>query len=462
MPIFDKVLIANRGEVAARIARTCRRLGMKTVAVASEVDVDGYHSRCADEVVAVGPARVSDSYLNIEAIVAAAAQSGAAAVHPGYGLLSEDAGFAAAVRAAGLVFVGPSENALEQLGDKIRARGLARAQGLVPPPGTSEPLTDDLAKVASDADDIGYPLLIKAAAGGGGIGMQLVEAKDELEKALATCRARAQAAFGDSRVYMEKYLRRPRHIEIQIAADSQGRVVALGDRECSVQRRHQKVIEEAPAAAKFMTARKRQEVYRHACDLIASVGYVGVATVEFIADATVEDPELYFLEVNARLQVEHPVTELVTGLDLVELQLRVAAGEALPAAVTAGPVVQRGYAVEARLYAEDPDKKFMPQPGTLERLSFPEGAGLRVDTGYEQGDSVTPYYDPLIAKVIVYGATRNEAIQRLREVLAKTEVSLVGAKGPRKTNLEFLLRVLGSQAFVSGDYDTHLVGDLLT
>ncbi len=459
MPIFDKVLIANRGEVAARVARTCRRLGISTVAVASEADAGAFHARSADEVIIIGPARVSDSYLNVGAVLAAVEQSGAQAVHPGYGLLSEDPKFAASVRGAGVTFVGPSEEALIQLGDKICARELAQRRGLQHAPGTAAPLGDDLQQVSEEAAKIGFPVLFKAAAGGGGIGMQLVEQPDQVEKALATCRARAKAAFGDERVYLEKYLRRPRHIEVQVIADAHGNVRALGDRECSVQRRHQKVVEEAPAPAVFLVPEVRRRVFQHACELIASVGYTGVATVEFIADATAENPELYFLEVNARLQVEHPVTELTWGVDLVELQLRVAAGQRLLDDWFAGGT--RGHAVEARLYAEDPTKKFIPQPGTFERLSFPGTPGVRIDTGYEQGDSVTSHYDPLVAKVIAHGADRREAIERLRAALAATEISLVGAKGPRNTNLHFLQQVLASEVFAAGDYDTHLVDDLL-
>jgi acetyl-CoA carboxylase biotin carboxylase subunit/3-methylcrotonyl-CoA carboxylase alpha subunit len=457
--MFEKVLIANRGEIAVRIMRTCKALGMRTVAVFAEADAGAYHVRCADEAVAIGPSRVQDSYLSLGNLVEAIVSSGAQAVHPGYGLLSENAEFASAVRALGVTFVGPSESALHQLGDKVRARRLAKQRGLDPPPGTDDPLPpDDPAFAESEAQRIGFPLLVKAAAGGGGIGMQRVDTIAGLESAVSACRARSRAAFGDDRVYIERLLRRPRHIEVQVIADRAGNARALGDRECSVQRRHQKVIEEGPSPAALLTPATRAELWARAAELIRAVDYVGVATVEFITDASTDPAEVFFLEVNARLQVEHPVTELVTGLDLVEIQLRLAAGELL-APEWVWPE-HPGHAVELRLYAEDPARGFIPQPGRLERLDVPVLPGIRFDTGYETGDSVSQFYDPLIAKIIASGPDRATAVARLLAAISASRVELVGPKGPRVTNLDFARRVLTSEAFVTGDYDTHLIADL--
>lgn len=459
--MFRKVLIANRGEIAVRVARTCRELGVRTVAVHSEADANALHVRVADEAIAIGPSRVDQSYLNVEALVAAVRSSGADAVHPGYGLLSEDADFVRAIEALGVRFVGPSPRAMEALGDKIRARAVARSVGLTHPPGTPEPLQvsepDEIVRLARE---IGFPVLVKAAAGGGGIGMQRANSEAELLAAVTQSRARSQAAFGDDRVYLERLLLRPRHLEVQVVADAHGNVRALGDRECSAQRRHQKVVEEAPAPAAFLTAERRDVLYRQAESLLRSVDYVGVGTVEFIADASTVPVEIHFLEVNARLQVEHPVTELTTGLDLVELQLRVAAGEPLwPSWV---PSSDTCHAIEVRLYAEDPGRGFLPQPGSIERLHLPETEGFRVDAGYEQGDTVTSFYDPLVAKLIGSGGDRAEALSRLETGLSRCEVALVGPKGPRVTNFEFLRRLVASERFRSGDYDTHLIDDFFS
>ena len=455
--MFDKVLVANRGEIACRIFRTCERLGIPTVAVFSDADVLAPHVAQADEAIRIGPAKVGESYLNIDAILAAIADVGADAVHPGYGLLSERRAFADAVRAAGVTFIGPPSEALEAFGDKIIARRIARAAGVSPPPGSEEPIDPkDSARLAAEAARIGLPLLIKAAAGGGGIGMQIVRQPAELERAAQTCADRGAQAFGDGRIYLERYLDSPRHIEVQVFCDEHGHAVAFGERECSVQRRHQKIIEESPSPAGFFSgpsgAERRAKLHQSALAVVQSVGYRGAGTVEFVANAA---GELFFLEVNARLQVEHPVTELVTGLDLVELQLRVAAGEPLPPnALTATP---QGHAIEVRLYAEDPAKGFAPQPGTLQRCDLPSDLpGVRVDSGVMAGQEITPYYDPMLAKIAAHGSDRAQAIARLSAALEQCHVELVGPKGPRATNLAFLQKVLASAAFQSGEYDTSL------
>jgi acetyl/propionyl-CoA carboxylase alpha subunit len=460
--MFDKVLVANRGEIACRVMRTCKRLGVRTVAVYSDADAGAVHVLLADEAVRIGPAPVKDSYLDIDAVVAAARATGARAVHPGYGLLSEKSAFARAVIAAGLVFVGPPPEVLDALGDKMKARTVAKQAGVASVPGLEEPLPVDgaeaLEMARAAASGIGYPVVVKAVGGGGGIGMQTVENESQLERAMKTCSDRGRSAFGDPRVYIERYLASPKHIEIQALFDGQGNGVSLGERECSVQRRHQKIIEESPSPAPFFRGeagqKKRKELGEAALRVMRHAGYVGAGTCEFIAD---EQGNLYFLEVNARLQVEHPVTEMCTGLDLVELQLRVAAGESLPPELARNPPDPRGSAVEARVYAEDPTKSFAPQPGRLERLVWPEAsADLRIESGIKEGDAVTPYYDPLLAKVVAHGPTRDAAIRRLDEALAGTTLQLIGPKGPVRTNLEFLREVLATPAFQAGTHDTRL------
>ncbi len=454
--MFDKILIANRGEIACRIIRTCKRLGIRTVAVYSDADANAPHVRLADEAVRIGPAPVRESYLSIEAIVDAARSTGARAIHPGYGLLSEKEAFSRAVTDAGIVFIGPPPNALDAFGDKIKAREVAKSVGVQPPPGTNGPIsTEDIEAATREAERIGTPLLVKAAGGGGGIGMQIVEDLAKLPRALQACSDRGKSAFGDARVYLERYLHAPRHIEVQVLCDTHGNAVALGERECSVQRRHQKIIEESPSPAWFFQGKegeaKRQDLFDQALRVVRHVGYVGAGTVEFVASG---EGELYFLEVNARLQVEHCVTEMVTGIDLVEQQIRVAAGLALSPEILAP--TRTGHSIEARVYAEDPAKKFAPQPGRIDKLVWPEAAAdLRIETGVEQGSEVTPYYDPMIAKVVVHAATRQAAIARLDSALGQTTLVLVGAVGPAATNLEFLRKVLASEAFTEGKYDTH-------
>ncbi|MCC6216433.1 MAG: ATP-grasp domain-containing protein [Polyangiaceae bacterium] len=459
--MFDKVLIANRGEIAARILRTCRRLGIPTVAVYSDADAGAPHVRLADEAVRLGPAPVRESYLAVDALVRAIRETGAAAVHPGYGLLSEQRGFAEAVADAGAVFIGPPPAALERLGDKLSARALARGVGVEPPPGSEGPLDPaDADALRREAERVGYPVLLKAAGGGGGIGMQIVRDPAQLSVAARSCADRGRAAFGDERIYLERWVDRPRHIEVQVLCDAHGNAVALGERECSVQRRHQKVLEESPSPASMFHGpegeRRRHKLWDDALAVVRAAGYVNAGTVEFVADA---GGRLWFLEVNARLQVEHPVTECVTGLDLVEWQLRVAAGEALPAELLEPS--RSGHAVEVRLYAEDPAKGFVPQPGRVAALGWPAGEGVRVDAGVEAGSEITSFYDPMIAKLIAHGPDRATALERLRSALAETTLALEGPKGPRATNLAWLRELLEATEVIEGSYDTGIVERLV-
>jgi acetyl-CoA carboxylase biotin carboxylase subunit/3-methylcrotonyl-CoA carboxylase alpha subunit len=457
-PPFPSVLVANRGEIARRVMRTCKRLGVRTVAVYSEADRDAPHVSDAAEAILVGAGPAKDSYLNLEAVIDAVRKSGAAAVHPGYGFLSEKAAFARAVAAAGAVFVGPSPEALEAFGDKMKARHVAIAAGTAPVPGTDAPVAIETASEVAEAkriaDAIGYPILVKAVGGGGGIGMQVVPDAGQLERAMRSCADRGKAAFADGRIYLERRIERPRHIEVQVLCDGHGAAYALGERECSVQRRHQKIIEETPSPAAFFAgeggAAKRAALMDAALRVVRRAGYVGAGTCEFIADA---DGNLYFLEVNARLQVEHPITEMVTGLDLVELQLRVAAGDALPDLSGLEP---RGHAVEARVCAEDPSRGFLPRPGPIDELVWagapgePQTATLRVESGVRAGSKVTPFYDSMLAKVVAWGDTRAAAIAELDRALGATIL------GPCVTNLSFLRRVLADEAFAAGRYDTSL------
>jgi len=441
---FDKVLIANRGEIACRIIKTCRRLGIRSVAVYSDADAGARHVRLADEALHIGPAAARESYLVIERIIEAARSSGAQAIHPGYGFLSENQAFAKACAEAGIVFIGPPVAAIQAMGSKSEAKTLMGKAGVPLTPGYHGS-NQDAAFLHAQADQIGYPVLIKASAGGGGKGMRRVDASDEFEAALASCKREAASSFGDDRVLVEKYLLRPRHIEIQVFGDSQGNVVYLFERDCSVQRRHQKVLEEAPAPG--MTAERRTAMGQAACEAARAVGYVGAGTVEFIAG---QDGTFYFMEMNTRLQVEHPVTEMITGLDLVEWQLRVAAGEPLP--LRQEQLAIRGHAIEARIYAEDADKGFLPSTGRLLHLSPPpESAHVRVDTGVEQGDEITPYYDPMIAKLIVWDQSREQALQRMSGALAQYQV--VGVAN----NVEFLSRLVRCDSFASADLDTSLI-----
>ncbi|KYF77521.1 biotin carboxylase [Sorangium cellulosum] len=454
--MLKKILVANRGEIACRVLRTCKRLGIATVAVYSDADADAPHVAMADEAVRIGPPPVRDSYLVVHAIIEAARATGADGIHPGYGLLSENEAFAEAVLAAGITFIGPPPAVLRAFGDKILARDHARGASVFPPPGTGGPIDLVDAEAAQRAaQSIGFPLLVKAAGGGGGIGMQVVTEPGKLSRAITTCSDRSRAAFGDARVYMERYIERPRHIEVQVLCDGQGGAVALGERECSAQRRHQKIIEETPSPAAFFEGdvgeSRRKRLLDSAIRLVTSVGYVGAGTVEFVAS---ENGELFFLEVNARLQVEHCVTEMCTGLDLVEHQIRVASGEPLAPEVLGHTI--RGHALEARLCAEDPAKKFAPQPGRITALRWPAaGDDLRIETGVAEGLEVTPFYDPLLAKIVAHGPTRDDALARLDRALAETTIELAGPAGPAATNLAFLRQILADDDFRRGQYDTH-------
>jgi acetyl-CoA/propionyl-CoA carboxylase biotin carboxyl carrier protein len=443
--MFDTVLVANRGEIAVRITRTLRALGIRSVAVYSDADAGARHVREADDAIRLGPAAAAESYLNAERILAAARRAGAQAVHPGYGFLSENAAFARACAAAGLVFIGPPPAAVEAMGDKIAAKATVAAAGVPVVPGAGAPGLSD-AGLAAAVAGIGFPVLIKPSAGGGGKGMRLVSSARELPAALAGARREALAAFGDGTLLAERYISRPRHIEIQVMADGHGHVIHLGERECSLQRRHQKIIEEAPSP--LLDDRRRAAMGAAAVEAARSVGYVGAGTVEFIVPG--DSPEdFWFLEMNTRLQVEHPVTELVTGLDLVELQVRVAAGEPLP--VRQDQVRMTGHAVEARVYAEDPARGFLPTGGTVLALREPALPHVRVDSGLAEGMTVSSAYDPMLAKIIAHGPDRGTALRRLDGALARTAVLGV------TTNIGFLRALLTDPDVAAGRLDTGLV-----
>ena len=442
--MFNKILIANRGEIACRVIKTARRMGIGTVAVYSEADANARHVRLADEAVLLGPAAARESYLVADKIIDACKRTGAQAVHPGYGFLSENADFADALAANGIAFIGPPASAIRAMGSKSEAKKLMGKAAVPLTPGYHG---DDQtpALLHKEADAIGYPVLIKAAAGGGGKGMRLVEKTEEFLDSLASCKREAASSFGDEHVLIEKYITRPRHIEIQVFGDTQGNCVYLFERDCSVQRRHQKVLEEAPAPG--MTLERRRQMGEAAVAAAKAVGYVGAGTVEFIAN---QDGSFYFMEMNTRLQVEHPVTEMITGQDLVEWQLRVAAGQPLPLAQEQLQI--RGHAIEARIYAEDASKGFLPSTGHLIRLAPPaETLNVRVDTGVEEGDEITPFYDPMIAKLIVWDETRDGALARMRKALADYQVAGV------TTNIDFLSRLVACPAFAGADLDTGLI-----
>jgi 3-methylcrotonyl-CoA carboxylase alpha subunit len=441
--VFGKLLIANRGEIACRIMRTARRLGIATVAVYSEADRDALHVRSADEAVAIGPAPARASYLNIDAIIDAARASGAEAVHPGYGFLSENPDFAEVCAAAGIVFVGPPAAAIRAMGSKAAAKALMARHGLPLVPGYHGDQQQP-ARLFDEATRLGFPVLIKASAGGGGRGMRVVEKAEAFLPALESARREATSAFGDDRVLLERYLARPRHIEVQVFADSHGNFVHLFERDCSIQRRYQKVVEEAPAPG--LDAEQRREMGQAAITAARAVGYVGAGTVEFITEG---EDAFYFMEMNTRLQVEHSVTEAVTGQDLVEWQLRVAAGEPLPLAQQ--ELACHGHAIEARLYAEDPERNFLPQTGVLHGLRLAPADLARVDAGVAEGDAVTPHYDPMLAKIIVHGDDRAAALRRLRRALAATAVLGV------TTNLGFLARLAAHLKFAAAALDTGFI-----
>jgi len=453
--MFTKILIANRGEIACRVAATARRMGIKTVAVYSEADANAKHVAVCDEAVLIGPAAAKESYLCGDKIIAVAKASGAQAIHPGYGFLSENAEFADACAAAGLVFIGPPASAMRAMGSKSAAKQLMEKANVPLVPGYHGE-QQDAEFLHDEADRIGYPVLLKASAGGGGKGMRVVENSAQFKDALASCKREAISSFGDDKVLAEKYLQRPRHIEIQVFADTLGNCIYLFERDCSVQRRHQKVLEEAPAPG--MSAERRAAMGEAAVAAARAVGYVGAGTVEFIAN---QDGTFYFMEMNTRLQVEHPVTEMITGTDLVEWQLRVAAGEPLPK--QQHELAINGHAIEARIYAENPEKGFLPSIGTLRHLGTPDAvsfelggvaaapAAVRIDSGVREGDAISPFYDPMIAKLIVWGADRKQALARMAQALAQYQI--VGLA----TNIAFLKRLVEGQAFATADLDTGLI-----
>jgi acetyl-CoA carboxylase, biotin carboxylase subunit len=444
--MLESVLVANRGEIARRVIRTARRLGVRSVAVYSEADAGLPFVAEADEGVLIGPPPPAASYLNVAAVLAAASATGAQAIHPGYGFLSENAAFAASVLEAGLTWVGPPPAAIDQMGDKINARNLMEQAGVPVSAGTHEPVADVAGALAA-AELIGYPVMIKAAAGGGGIGMSAAADPDQLAAGFETARSRAERFFGSPAILLERYVQRARHVEVQILGLADGRMLALGERDCSVQRRHQKVAEETPSPG--VSPQLRERMLAAAVQAGLTVGYRGAGTVEFLVD--VDTGDFVFLEMNTRLQVEHPVTELVTGIDLVEQQFLIADGQDV--SFVPDEVAPSGHALELRIYAED-SKRFLPSPGTIAEWTEPSGPGVRVDAGYVAGNTVTPFYDPLLAKLCVHGASRAEALERATAALAEFTVSGL------RTNLEFHAELLASAEFSSGDYDTGVVGRL--
>ena len=441
--MFQKVLIANRGEIALRVIRACHELGVQTVAVYSEADRESLHVRFADEDVCIGPAAASESYLNIPRIIAAAEVTGAEAIHPGYGFLAENAEFSEICTRSGITFIGPTPQQIRSMGDKATARKTMMEVGVPTVPG-SEGVVSDPAEAKKVARQIGFPIMIKASAGGGGKGMRIAPDEASFAKFLMAAQNEAQAAFGDPGVYLERLIQRPRHVEFQVFGDQHGRVVHLGERDCSIQRRHQKLVEEAPSPA--LTPALREEMGDAAVKAAKAIDYVGAGTVEFLLD---QDGSYYFIEMNTRIQVEHPVTEVCTGLDLVKEQIRVAAG--LPLSFPEGPVKHRGHAIEFRINAEDPARNFAPAPGTVTTFHAPGGPGVRMDTHLYTGYKVPPFYDSLLAKLIVSGNTREEAILRARNALASFVIEGV------PTTIPFLAEVARDDHFVRGDVDTHFI-----
>ncbi|GAB4257705.1 MAG: acetyl-CoA carboxylase biotin carboxylase subunit [Methylomicrobium sp.] len=444
--MFDKIVIANRGEIALRILRACRELGIKVVAVHSVADRDLKHVRLADESVCIGPAPSSESYLNIPAIISAAEVTDAEAIHPGYGFLSENADFSEKVKQSGFVFIGPNAETIRMMGDKISAKKAMMAAGIPCVPGNGEPLTDNNKKNLQLAQEIGYPVIIKAAGGGGGRGMRVVHTEAALVNAISLTKAEAAAAFGNDTVYMEKFLEDPRHIEFQVMADAHGNAIHLGERDCSMQRRHQKVVEEAPAPG--ITEEERQRMGELCAKACRDIGYLGAGTFEFLY----EKGEFYFIEMNTRVQVEHPVTEMVTGFDIVKEQLRIAAG--LPLSITQEQVTIRGHAIECRLNAEDP-KTFMPSPGIINQFHMPGGPGIRCETHIYNGYKVPPYYDSMIGKLIAHGEDRNSAIARMTTALNEMVIDGI------KTNIPLQKDIMADSGFVTGQRNIHYLEKLL-
>ena len=442
--MLKSILIANRGEIARRIIRTAKLLGVETIAMYSDIDEKFLFVQEADKALRIGEAKPKDSYLNIDKIIAVARESGASAIHPGYGFLSERWEFAQRCETEGLIFIGPSSEVIHKMGDKYRSREIATSLGIPIPPGSG--ILSSVEEAKEWAAELSFPVIFKASAGGGGIGMMKVEKVEEVAEAFDTATNRARLAFGDERVYVEKYLESPHHIEIQILGDKDGNVVTFPERECSVQRRHQKVIEESPSP--FATAELRHELRHAAKRLAQGIGYTNAGTVEFVVD---RHRKFYFLEINARLQVEHPITEMITGIDLVEQQIRIASGESL--LLREDSLGWKGWAIESRVYAED-SENFYPSPGNIARYIEPRGEGIRVDSGYQAGDTVSQFYDPLIAKLVVWGEDRNKSIIRMQHTLDNYEITGI------KNNIPFLKKAFDSKIFKSGNYDTHFISKL--
>ncbi len=443
MSKIKKILIANRGEIAVRIMKSARKMGIKTVAIYSEVDRNALHTQVADEAVYVGPADSSASYLNMDRILQVAKDTSTDAIHPGYGFLSENARFAEAVLAAGLIFVGPTSHAIKVMGSKLAAKEAVKPLGVPMVPGTDSAVTT-LKEAKEAANQVGYPVLIKASAGGGGKGMRIVEAEPDLQEQMDRAVSEATSSFGDGSVFIEKYIQRPRHVEVQVLFDNHGNGVYLFDRECSIQRRHQKVIEEAPA--NDLPDKVRVAMGEAAIKVGQSVNYTGAGTVEFLVDS---DYHFYFLEMNTRLQVEHPVTELITGIDLVEQQIHIAENKELT--IQQDQLMKSGHAIELRIYAEDPENDFLPSTGVLEQYEIPNIKGIRIDHGYIAGQEIPIYYDPMIAKLIAYGANRDEAINKLRKAILEFKIKGI------KSTLPFGLAVLNNKVFLSGKYSTNFI-----
>lgn len=441
--MFKKILIANRGEIALRIIRACREMNIETVAVFSEADRDALHVKAADQAVCIGPNASAKSYLNIPNIISAAELTGVDAIHPGYGFLSENARFAEICESSGITFIGPTPLAIETMGDKATARKTMIEAGVPVVPGSKEIITD-IDAAAKIADEIGYPVLIKASAGGGGKGMRVAQNEKELVKSIQAAQAEAQAAFGNSEVYLEKYVEEPRHIEFQILADQFGNVIHLGERDCSMQRRHQKLLEESPSSA--LTPELRQTMGEAAVKAVKAANYSSVGTIEFLLD---KHNQFFFIEMNTRIQVEHPVTELVTGVDLIKEQIRIAAGE--PLSFKQEDIEIRGWAIECRINAENPDKNFMPSPGTIQYYHVPGGPGVRVDSAVFQGYTIPPYYDSMVGKVIVWGVDREEAIQRMKRALEEFVIEGI------HTTIPFHLKVLDNAFFRRGEVYTNFI-----
>ena len=439
--MFSKILIANRGEIAIRIIRACRELGIRTVAVCSEADRSALHAQIADECVCIGPAPTKDSYLNMRAILSACRITGAQAIHPGFGFLSENAAFARMCRRCGIVFIGPSPEAIERMGDKAQARETMKAAGVPVIPG-SDGVVADLEQARQEGERIGYPVMVKASAGGGGRGIRLVRSPEELEDAFYNARQEALSFFGDDRLYMEKFVENPHHVEVQILADRMGNIVHLGERDCSIQRRNQKVLEEAPCPSPLMTPQLREKMGEAAKKAARAAEYENAGTIEFLLD---KNGQFYFMEMNTRIQVEHPITEMITGVDIVKEQLRIACGE--PLSFTQDQVHISGHAIECRINAENPAKDFRPCPGRINALYVPGGPGVRIDSAMYAGYTIPPYYDSIIAKLIVHAPTRQEAIHKMRWALAEFLVEGVD------TNIDFQLNLLKDKEFESAEYD---------